>query len=175
MIRRLAKWFGVRSKSHEATFVFEEVDTLDPQAVALFERCFKSPAPDFPRHFVARKTREPRRGVCGYIHYTKFEPGVYLLGGLCVDATLYRHLSVELRCEIADHGSLSRWLLARSLEQLGPKRAVFAHTGNTMSRRDGTATGFVQAAGQYLIVQWHGEPACSRDDLVRRVEAIGPF
>lgn len=175
MIPRLARWFSARSKSPATSFVFEEVAALDAHGAALFERCFKSPAPDFPRHFVARKTDEPRRGICGYIHFTEFESGVYLLGGLCVDTTIYRQIGPEVRREIADHGSLSRWLLNESIEGLGAKRAVFAYTGNTMSRRDGDATGFVPAAGEYLIVQWHAEPASSRADLLRRVEAIGPF
>lgn len=175
MRRQLAQWLGVRSRQRAASFAFDEVATLDPRAVALFERSFNASPPDFPRHFVVRKAQEPERGVCGYIHYTEFEPGVYLLGGLCVDARLYRRLAPEIRGEIAGHGSLSRWLLVRSIEGLGPKCAVFAHTGNAISRRDGEAVGFVQASGRHLIVQWHDEPPESRASLVLRVEALGPF
>lgn len=175
MIRRLAQWLGIRSRRSTDAFAFEEVATLDARTVALFERSFNAPPPDFPRHFVVRKVQDPDRAVCGYIHYTEFESGVYLLGGLCVDARLYRRLAPEIRSEIAGNGSLSRWLLTRSIDELGPKRAVFAHTGNTMSRRDGEAVGFVQASGQHLIVQWHDETLDTRAALVQRVEALGPF
>ena len=175
MMRSLARWFGVRSRQSNSTFAFDEVVRLDARTAALFERSFGAPPPDFPRHFVVRTLRGPEPGVCGYIHYTLFEPGVYLLGGLCVDTRVYRRLASDIRGEIAKHGSLSRWLLAQSIQGLGDKCAIFAFTGNSVSRRDCEALGFVAASGPHLIVQWHAEPPDARAALVQRVEALGPF
>lgn len=142
-------------------------------ATALFKRSFGADPPTFPRHFIA--FHNANRAVAAYIHFTKFEPGVYLCGGLCVDKSVYRALTKRERAALARRGSLSRWLIEESVDALGPKRAVFTYTGNITSRRDGFAVGCVTAAGKYLIVQWHQEPESSREDLVRRVEALGPF
>lgn len=151
---------------------FEEIAAPDEQAALLFRRCFHSAAPDIPRHFVARMSDG---ALCGYVHLTPIEPEVFLVGGLCVDSGVYRRLPSEARREIAMHGSLSRWLLERSIEIAGSKRAVFAYTGNTMSRRDCAALGFLPAAGPYLLVQWHAEPERQRAELVQRIEKLGPF
>jgi hypothetical protein len=142
-------------------------------AAALFRRCFRSEPPEYRRHFVAMRPSDEL--VAGYIHFTEFERGVYLCGGLCIDARLYRRLSPGERAAIAGRGSLSRWLLDEGIAALGHKRAVFAYTGNILSRRDVFALGFVPAAGRFLLVQWHQEPGHSREALVRRVEALGPF
>jgi hypothetical protein len=170
MMQRLRRLIG-RTAVHKP-FVFEEVSRPDEQAAALFTRCFKAAPPDIPRHFVARFLDH---SVRGYVHLMPIEPGVFLVGGLCVDVSIYRALSPQARKEIAKHGSLSRWLLAQAIEMAGTKRAVFAYTGDTMSRRDCAALGFVDAAGDYLVVQWHNEPGGSRDDLIRRIDRIGPF
>ena len=102
-------------------------------------------------------------------------PGVYLCGGLCVDTRVYRSLDAPSRATISREGSLSRWLIERSIAALAPLRAVFAYTGDARSRRDAFAVGYVPAAGDHLLVQWHGEPATSRAALVARVEKLGRF
>ena len=140
-------------------------------ASALFRRAFGADPPTFPRHFLALRGGD----VVGYVHYTAFEPGVYLCGGLCVDQRVYRALSPAQREALAARGSLSRWLLEASIAALGAKRAVFAYTGDTRSRRDVLALGFVPAAGRYLLAQWHEEAMAARATLVRRIEAQGPF
>ncbi|QJR09466.1 hypothetical protein DSM104443_00510 [Usitatibacter rugosus] len=151
---------------------FEEVAAPDAQAASLFFRSFNAPAPDIPRHFVARL---PDRAVCGYVHLTPIEPEVFLVGGLCVDKDAYRRMSAENRQEVAGHGSLSRWLLEQSIHIAGSKRAVFAYTGNVMSRRDCEALGFVAAAGPYLLVQWHAQPEGQRRELIEKIAGLGPF
>lgn len=153
----------------------EEVPAADAQVVALFDRSFKSPPPDFPRHFVASHRERGRSVVCGYVHHTKLDEGVFLVGGLCIDPSVYRRASPAVRSEIRQHGSLSRLLLARSIELLGEKRAVFAYTGNTMTRRDGEALGFLPASNDYLMVQWHEEPPERQAALVQKVAQLGPF
>lgn len=154
-------------------FEVAEVPRADAAIERLFRASFGGPPPDYPRHFAAR--RADGGAAAGYVHLTVAEPGVFLIGGLCVDARAYRALTREQRAEVAGQGSLSRLLLARAIAQLGPKRAVFAYTGDVRSRRDCEALGFVPARPPYLIVQWHDEPAASREALVARVAALGPF
>ena len=155
-------------------FAIEERASVDADIERIFTRAFRAPPPPFPRHFVGVQESEPR-GVCAYVHYTAFEPGVYLLGGLCVDAGIYKGLAPEVRAAITARGSLSRWVLEASIPALGPMRAVFAYTGNVMRRRDGQAVGFQVARPPYLIVQWHAEPAGERAALVERIAKLGPF
>jgi hypothetical protein len=155
-------------------FAIEERATVDADIEGIFSRAFHAPPPSSPRHFVGVHAGEPRR-VCAYVHYTAFEPGVYLLGGLCVDASIYKDVSPEVREAVAAKGSLSRWVMEASIAALGPTRAVFAYTGNVMSRRDTDALGFRVARPPYLIVQWHDEPAAAREALAERIAKLGPF
>ena len=157
------------------TLHFEEFAKPDAPVTALFMRSFKAPPPDHPRHFVALHVAPVGREVCAYVHLTPLEHDVFLLGGLCVDPSIYRRMTPGERHEVAGHGSMSRWLLAQSIELAGSKRAVFAYTGNALTRRDCLALGFLAAAGPYLLVQWHDQPASERDALIRRVERLGPF
>jgi hypothetical protein len=142
-------------------------------AASLFKRAFKAEPPSYGRHFVAIHSSD--RFVAAYIHFTEFEPAVYLCGGLCVDSHVYRALSQAQRTALATKGSLSRWFSDESIAVLGDKRAVFAYTGDIRSRRDAFALGFVPTSSRFLLVQWHGEPESKRHALVRRVEANGPF
>lgn len=160
----------------EMPFVLRELQEPTPEVLALFRKCFASPPPNVPRHYVGMMThRSQAPTTCAYVHLSQFEPGVFLVGGLCVDVAIYRRLSEQQRNAVARVGSLSRWMLARSIEALGHKRAVFAYTGDTRSRRDCMALGFERAHGPYLIVQWHQEPSDQRNLLVERVERHGPF
>ena len=167
----------------ESTLVLRELEQIGPQVEALFRRSFEGrAAPRVPRHYVAflRATQE----TFGYIHYHPFEPGVYLCGGLCVDASLYRRLGSAERDALRKQGSLSRWLIRESTAALEDRRAVFAFTGNTLSRRDALALGYVSTAPylhlfsrarRHLLVQWHATGEEDRKALVRRVASGGPF
>lgn len=155
-------------------FVLREVRAPDERVAALFHKVFRSPPPDFPRHFVALRGTEADARLAGYIHFTAWQPGVFLCGGLCVDPSVYRHLTKEERGSVGEAGSLARWITDQSIRLLGPKRAVFAYTGDTRSRRDGFAIGSVPV-GRHLIVQWHEEPLEARDALVEQVDALGAF
>ncbi len=152
-------------------FHVRETDNASP-AARLFKHVFGADPPAYPRHFIAVADDG---FISGYIHFTEFETAVYLCGGLCIDRSVYRRVPPPQRSAIAQHGSLSRWLIDASITALGAKRAVFAYTGDTRSRRDAFALGFVSTASRFLLVQWHDEPQRSRDDLVRRIEANGPF
>jgi hypothetical protein len=156
----------------EFPFVLAAPAAPDAAIDALFRRSFGSAAPREPLHFVARAADGT---VAAYVHYIGFKPGVYLCGGLCVAPRAYRALSPGARRQVAQAGSLSRWLLARSIAALEAKRAVFAFTGDARSRRDVLALGFEPAAGPYLVVQWHAAPREDRAGLVAVVATLGPF
>jgi hypothetical protein len=156
-------------------FTLREIATPDARVHALFQRAFGSPAPAEPRHFVALRRREDTEEVAGYIHFTAYEPGIFLCGGLCVDARLYRRLTTAQRGTVAAQGSLSRWLSDGSIAALGAKHAVFAFTGDRRSQRDAAALGFVPSGRPFLYVQWHDAPEALRADLLERVARLGPF
>jgi hypothetical protein len=156
-------------------FSVREVDSPDGEAAALFQRAFRARPPNVPRHFVAMFAGPDAERVAGYVHYMSFDDGVYLIGGLCVDARVYRKLDGAQRARVAGAGSLSRCLLEHSIAALGSKRAVFAYTGDTRSRRDAFALGFVPTGSRFLLVQWHDARVESRDELIRRVGLQGPF
>jgi hypothetical protein len=156
-------------------FAVREISRADPGASALFQRAFGAPPPDFPRHFIATLAADGAERVVAYIHYTEFDAGVYLCGGLCVDSRAYRALDAPRRGEIARRGSLSRWFIDQSIAALGQIRAVFAYTGDVRSRRDAFALGYEPTESKFLLVQWHAEPLATRPSLVARVAAHGPF
>lgn len=156
-----------------APFEFIELATPNEDAVRLFSTSFGAKPPEIPFHFIARHRRTG--DVCGYIHYTEQMPGVYLCGGLCIDKMVYRRLSAAEKGVVARHGSLSRWLLNKSIAKLPRKSAIFAYTGNIMSRRDGLATGFLETRNPRLIVQWHGAPDSARAGLIESISRLGPF
>lgn len=156
---------------------FRVIEVARPDAAIqqLFRRLFKAAAPDFPRHFAAYHDDGRSRSLAAYMHFTVQQPGVFLIGGLGVDARIYRRLPAETRKALANRGSLSRWFSHTAIAALGPKRAVFAYTGDTRSRRDAEALGFQQTAAKYLFVQWHDETPASRAALVAQIDALGPF
>lgn len=150
-----------------------EADSASRAAAMLFERCFRLSIPGFPRHFELRADGGP---AIGYVHFTRLEAGVYLCGGLCVDAWSYRKCSHRARSGLRNGGTWSRQLLRESIELLGSKRAVFAYSGNAVSVRDIGSLGFVDTVHGLLYVQWHSavDPA-ERAELVERAFAVAPF
>ena len=154
-----------------------EIDRPTEGVRELFRRSFHSVPPDEPRHFVALLEPSGRPGpeTAGYVHFTQIESSVYLCGGLCVDARLYRTMTAAQRAMVAAVGSLSRWLSVEAIHGLGQKRAVFAYTGDARSRRDALAIGFVPTEYRHLFVQWHAEAEDRRGALIERIGALGPF
>lgn len=170
----IKSFLGLFAREEQIPFELEELESADERVSVLFQKSFHTPPPSNPRHFIVLH-RENRRSIAAYVHYTVYESGVFLVGGLCVDPASYRLLTARERKSIATEGSLSRWLLKHSIERLGPKRAVFAFTGDTRSRRDTRVLGFVKAAEPYLIVQWHEQPVSTRPALIEKIVSLGPF
>ena len=162
------------SSTNHFPFAIAELPAADDRVESLFRKSFGAPAPTIPRHFIAFRIGDLERAA-GYVHYTSYGPGLFLLGGLCVDASIYRMLSSSERRQVSDVGSLSRWLMKQSIAELGAMRAVFGYTGDVRSRRDILAIGFTQAAIPYLFAQWHSEPTSMRERTIGEVAALGPF
>jgi len=156
-------------------FEVHELTAPDERVRGLFQRSFNLPPPEEPRHFAAFYKAGGVERVAGYVHYSVRYTDIFLCGGLCIDSRIYRLLSTAERKAIADAGSLSRWLSVHSIAALGSKRAVFAFTGDSRSRRDAFAIGFVPTSDRFLLVQWHDAPESERAALVARVAALGPF
>lgn len=154
-------------------FRLDRPERLDAGAAGVFVRAFGGAPPDFPHHFVARHRVSGR--TAAYVHYTSFQSGIYLCGGLCVDSRVYRLLSERERRLMAGQGSLARWISDRSIAALEDKLAVFAYTGDVRSQRDAAALGFEPARPPHLFVQWHAATAEQRQQLVEAVAAAGPF
>jgi hypothetical protein len=173
VIARLRSAFWKNLPASPLPFTVHEIGEPDAAVDDLFRTCFRAAAPRFPHHFVARWRRDG--SVAGYIHFTRHEAGVYLVGGLCVDVAVYKLMSKEERALMRAQGSLSRWLLAQSTALLPDKHAVFGYTGNVMSLRDGRAVGYETTHHKHLIVQWHATPEPERTAVVERIAALGPF
>jgi hypothetical protein len=164
-----------RDRASPAPFPFTLRPLAEPDeaVAALFRRAFGGEPPREPFHFAAY--RNAGGELAGYVHYIEYRPGVFLCGGLCVDASVYRRLSAVDRARASKAGSLSRWLLARSIEALPRKQAVFAFTGSAQSRRDVLALGFEVAVAPHLFAQWHACGLEARPGHLAEVVAVGPF
>jgi hypothetical protein len=152
-----------------------ELQQPDFEVVDLFKRVFASAPPTYGRHFIASVRLDQQTLLGGYINFIVWQPQVFLCGGLCVNLAAYQSMSAADRATLKARGSLSRLLSDEAIRSLGPARGVFAYTNDTKSRRDAFALGFVPASGDHLLVQWHDEPEAGRDELIRRVDALGPF
>lgn len=174
MISFLGKLAHRVFRSTSFPFRLKEVDKPDERVISLFQKSFGALPPVQPRHFCAICQRN--ESLAAYIHYKEQEPGVFLIGGLCVDSRTYKNnLTAHQRKIVSNEGSLSRWVLDRSIASLGKKRAIFAYTGNTCSRRDIISLGFVSVQEPYLFVQWHEEPKSERQKLINKIGLLGPF
>ncbi len=155
------------------SFETKETHLASPAATTLFARSFTLAIPNFPRHFELCATDGQ---VVGYVHFTRAEKGVYLCGGLCIDARLYRRYRLQERASFQGEGTWSRQLLRRSIDLLGQKRAVFAYSDHRVSVRDIVALGFIHTPHRFLYAQWHSasRPA-ERAELVDLAHAVGAF
>ena len=158
-----------------------EVEIPPPAAADLFMRCFKHPAPDYPRHFVleyfpsgvGRGAADAQ--VVAYTHQMAFGE-VYLGGGMCVDERAYRRFPKWLFQAVRDEGGLATLVSKGSIAQLGDSPACFGHVGEPRARQADIRTGFVDTGHPHLMVFWRGEvDASEKRRLIDKVAAFGPF
>ena len=96
------------------------VEVADATAAAgeLFQRKFKHPIPDYPRHFIMQYEPAPGKvETIGYVHYLAFE-NCWLCGGMCIDGMAQRRMPREHREKIRAGGSLAETMLRESFRLL---------------------------------------------------------
>lgn len=140
------------------------VDEPLPEAAELFARAFKGHRiPDSPRHYVAFcANADGKDEFAGYCHATWC--GEYaLMGGLCVNP------------DFGNRGvghALERVLM----EDTGPNKAFFSHTGIPTVVRMNARLGMEHSGYSNLMVKWTQN--LSDDEKARileEVHEIGPF
>jgi hypothetical protein len=152
-----------------------EVDDAAPLAGELFLRKFRHPIPDYPRHFVAfHVAADGQRSVVAYVHYLPHD-NVYLCGGMCVDASLYRRLPAKELSQLRAAGSLAEYLLRKSFDMLGPCAAIFGSVGDATARNVDLRAGFIDTGEPHLMVVWRDAAEADKPALVARVKALGNF
>lgn len=112
-----------------------EEDDLTPEFYGRILSHFDPPGPK-ARKFGAFLRCGEAQVLSGYLEYFEVQPGIFILGSLCVDPKVYRALGKEQRAEISrDCSSVARFLVAQSLKILGRKRAVFALARRSWRKR----------------------------------------
>ncbi len=166
-----------RSAAHiELPFIhIAEVDDAAPLAGELFLRKFKHPIPDYPRHFIAyHLAADGARSVAAYVHYLP-HGNVYLCGGMCVDAGLYRRLSAGELSQLRAAGSLAEYLLRKTFDMVGPCAAIFGSVGDATARNVDLRAGFVDTGEPHLMVVWRDAAEAEKPALIAKVKALGGF
>ena len=157
--------------------VVREVENASALADPIFQRRYRSKAPDFPIHVLGfyRAPAGSETPVC-YIHFT--ERGDLMLGGgACVDDRVLRRMVPEARAAIRHAGGLYKHALAWSLRALAPRcKAVFGFCGDALAERADLAVGFSRTAHPNLLVYFTRElEGAERERLVAEAHAVGPF
>ncbi|MDT8409965.1 MAG: hypothetical protein RQ741_10235 [Wenzhouxiangellaceae bacterium] len=153
-----------------------EVADPVPLAGALFEQCFGSPMPDFPRHFILQaRLAESAPLSLGYVHFTKVD-NFYLGGGMCIDTRAFRKLPRSARTQLARRGGAAFSMLSAAVARLDDCDAVFGYVGNRLAYRIDLAAGFEQTRYKHLIVYWKTPlDAAERVRIVEAANRCGPF
>ncbi|MBL8521976.1 MAG: hypothetical protein JNK75_15065 [Betaproteobacteria bacterium] len=150
-----------------------ELESPDAASRELFERLFKAPIPDFPRHVVARYGAD--QALAGYVHFTPMAD-FYLCGGMGLDARLYRRMPAAHRERIGAAGGVAEIMLRASFANLRDRDAIFGYCGDARAMRVDLRAGFERLDHPYLIVHWTRRlPADVQAGRVAAAHALGPF
>ncbi len=158
-----------------------EIDDAERHAGDLFRHSFRSPPPDFPRHYVALYRPGADGGVelpeitVGYVHFTPYQ-GLYLGGGMCMDNRVVRRMPVERRVALKQAGGIAEQMLRYVFQDLSDGRAIFGYVGDTRAERIDLRVGFSHTGHEHLIVHWPRElPEDEKRRIVDHVATLGPF
>ena len=145
-------------------------------ASALFQRAFKDPVPDFPKHFVLQVGTEDQQTLTlGYVHFTRHH-NIYLGGGMCIDSRLLRRLSRAQRQALQRRGGPAFTLLSNAVKQLDDGVAVFGHVGHQGAYQVDLAVGFKPTNHPHLIVYWLAELSeKQQQETIQLAAEVGPF
>ncbi len=153
-----------------------EREPLPASARVLFERRYRTAAPDFPHHVIASVAGGGDRQPFCYVHFTEFGE-VLLGGGACVDARLLRVLAPEVRAALRAAGGPYRATLDWALRHFAPRYpAIFGYCGDPLAERIDLAAGFRKTAFPHLLVHWTRPLAAAEQlRLIDIAHSFGPF
>ncbi|MEP6996058.1 MAG: hypothetical protein ABI900_00340 [Betaproteobacteria bacterium] len=111
-------------------------------------------------------------GFCNWIRYGD----VYLEGGMCVHATIYRRMSRDQWAECRSRGGIAQLMMEAAARELNDCDAWFGFCGDRKAWIVDARFGYVSTDKKYLIVKWFRELSPARQqELIEQVAKIGPF
>jgi hypothetical protein len=157
--------------------VITEVDRGTPFAEPIFQRKYRTSAPDFPYHVVSFWKRDDGAFVpVSYVHFWH-RGRMMLIGGACTDGNVVRQMSEAQRRAIDAAGGINLLATRYALRRYGPMcDVVFGHCGDPRSFAILMRCGFQPAKAPYLIAYWPRLlDAEQREALIAEADALGPF
>lgn len=153
-----------------------EVDDCAFYAGDLFRRAFGTGPPDFPHHFVALyRAAAGTFSTVGYLHCSVVDE-LCLCGGLAEDARAVRRMPPDHQLALRNGGNIASLLVGAACARFGDLPALWAMARDAHLRAPFLAAGFAPVATEEHLVRWQRALApADRDELVRRVTALGPF
>ena len=161
----------------EDVVIITEVDDGPAFAGHIFRRKFAAELADFEHHVVAfLRPAEDLFVPANYVHLWLHDD-LGLIGGASTDGRAFDHLAPETATRIRDAGGLYlqtlRWTFAKFADRCD---AFFGYCGDPRAWEVDMQAGFEPTKHDKLIAHWHRPlPAARRDELVERVNAMGPF
>ncbi|MEO8672835.1 MAG: hypothetical protein ABI411_16065 [Tahibacter sp.] len=157
--------------------VVSEVDDGPAFAEGLFQKKYKSSAPDFAHHVVAFWKRDDGSFVpASYVHFTDCGD-IFLAGGACTDGDVLRAMSDTQRDSLADYGVLMLATLRYGFARWGPRcDAIFTCCGDARALQTTPKLGFTATTVPFLLVYWMRELTLRRQqELVAKAKSFMPF
>jgi hypothetical protein len=162
--------------SPHQSIVIEEVEHGGFFAGDLFRRKFGDDPPSIPRHVVAfAKPASGGVAVAAYLHLWRFEQ-VYMVGGLCVDGAVLRALPEEAQAAIRAVDGLAYFLLRYGFTRMTDCNAWYGYVGDARALQVDLRAGFERTDRPLLVARYNRAfDDAEREQLTRRIEALGPF
>ena len=154
-----------------------EVERGDRFARALFQRKFGSPPPEFGHHLIAFHARADGTYACAAYLHLWTQGTIGLVGGGCTDGHVLRAMSPAERAAIDASGGLLLQMLGFCFAKFeGGLEAFFGHCGDARAKEVDLRAGFEQTRSPLLLVRPNRPLSAERrEELLRDVEAVGPF
>lgn len=157
--------------------VVTEVEHGPAFAEPLFQRKYKTSAPDFPHHVVAFWKRPDGAFVpASYVHFTDCGD-IFLAGGAATDGAVLRAMSEREQAALAEYGALMLATLRYGFARWGERcDAIFTCCGDARALETTPKLGFAPTGVDYLLVHWQRELSARRKhELTAKARSFMPF
>ncbi|MBR0345393.1 MAG: hypothetical protein IJI03_09050 [Rudaea sp.] len=154
-----------------------EIDDAEFLVGELFQRKFKQPVPDFPRHIVALyRDGDGAQHLLSYSHMRPFGD-IYLSGGSCSNGETVKRMQPHEREAMYAAGGSWFLVLKYAFERYADCcDAFFGYTGDARAQEVAIAAGWTPTEHDHLYVNWHKPlPESFRRALLAKAHAIGEF